>query len=95
MMANNPYITTTITCAAPNCGKVKGEVNRWWLIRRFVDDAFTLYPWSDDRLRVHMDQMLPVCGEACVIKMASMFMSELKSKSDNAVQDVQDVQETR
>lgn len=79
-MSNNPHISMTITCAAPNCGKQKGTNNHWFLARvypsRFVVDS-----WNDLTLSVDNDSVLPLCSDQCAVRMLSMFLSDQKSKA--------------
>lgn len=82
----NPYITTTITCAAPNCGKTKGENNHWFLAFIKSDVSIQISVWDERVLRDYADEVSPLCGDACVIKMVSMYLSDQKSKAQGGQQ---------
>ena len=66
-------------CAGPNCGILKSESNRWWLMWTSYGEwgAPTLFlaPWSDDL--AHREGTMPVCGERCAQKLQSQFMDNL------------------
>jgi hypothetical protein len=77
-MDNNPYIRIHVTCACPNCGKVKGDNNHWFICH-MPEGRFSVKPWDDDAIREE-DNIIPLCGDACVIKMLSMYLSGQKSR---------------
>jgi hypothetical protein len=78
----NPHISTTITCAAPNCGHVRGINNHWFMLRDSGDDKwFTLCAWNPDLLISDRDRILPLCGDACVHVMIQKYLSGQKWKS--------------
>ena len=81
-MANNPFITTVVRCAGPNCDKPKGEVNRWWIAvsTRYakLGNVLTFYQWNSDLLKRRDAQ--PLCSESCACKLLSKFMSDQRSK---------------
>ena len=66
-------------CAGPNCGILKSESNRWWLMWTSYGEwgAPTLFlaPWSDDL--AGREGTMPVCGERCAQKLQSQFMDNL------------------
>jgi hypothetical protein len=69
---SNPHLQPVIRCAGPNCGKVKGQVNRWW-IARLLRNQFVLDAWNDEILKSH-DNAIALCGESCASKLLSQFM---------------------
>jgi hypothetical protein len=78
-MNNSPYISTVIRCAGPNCSKVKGDTNHWFMA--FVNSgSVTIYTWSYE-LFDDID-CRPLCGESCASKLVSKFMSDVKAKLD-------------
>ncbi len=66
-------------CAGPNCGVLKGQNNRWWLMWTSYGEwgAPTLFlaPWSDEL--AEREGTMPVCGERCAQKLQSQFMDNL------------------
>jgi hypothetical protein len=64
-------INKTITC--DRCGKVKREVNHWWIAKINAMD-FTLLPWGSGAIESPVAKHL--CGQECVSKMASQWMEE-------------------
>jgi len=72
------YISTVVRCAAPNCDHVKRDVNHWWICH--ITDRFLVKPWDDDAVFTE-DNILPLCGNACVVKMMQIYLSGQKTKS--------------
>lgn len=64
-------ITEQITCDV--CGKVKQDVNHWWIVKRTAMD-FTLLPWGSGAIKNSIAHHL--CGQECVTKSASQWMEE-------------------
>jgi len=68
------------------CGKVKGDVNHWWIVAlatdREVGFGLVLVAWSeealDDRSLNHLEdaRKLHLCGSECVQKKVNEFMSK-------------------
>ena len=78
---SNPYITTVVTCAVPNCGKTKQESNHWFLAFYSPGSPnIQISAWSDKILREYRDDVLPLCSESCASKLLSKFMSDQKPK---------------
>lgn len=83
-MAPNPYITTAVRCAGPNCDKAKGENNHWFVLRRYKrDSGFAVTVWSQSALMRYEDS-LPLCGEGCVTKMVASILSSMKTKTEES-----------
>ena len=66
-------------CAGPNCGLLKGQNNRWWVMWTSYGEwgAPTLFlaPWSDEL--AEREGTMPVCGERCAQKLQSQFMGNV------------------
>ena len=75
---SNPYVTTVVHCAGPNCDKTKGEVNQWWIARVCLN-SILIAVWDDNLLKA-FDDAIPLCGSQCASKLLSKFMSDQKSK---------------
>lgn len=79
-MSTNPHVKQVVTCAGPNCGAVRGDVNRWWAVWREssgLKDGPIIWMCSPFEFPLD-DEVLPVCGEACAHKLLSQYMSEVK-----------------
>ena len=74
---SNPYIQLVITCAGPNCGKTKLSTNHWLICH--ITDYFLIKPWDDDAIREE-DNVLPLCGDSCVMKMVSAYLTKMKEQ---------------
>ena len=81
---SNPFIQTTITCAAPNCGKTKQGSNHWFLAQLHNSHGPTVSvgTWSDVDAR--QDDVLPLCGDECVIRLVQKYLSDMKVQSQEA-----------
>ena len=62
-------ITQAITC--DQCGKVKGDVNHWWLYS--FSGAFTAEPWGDKA-----EIFKHACGQECLTKALNEFMQSVQ-----------------
>jgi hypothetical protein len=65
-------------CAGPNCGRLKGASDHWWLMwpSKIGDVAvLSICAWDDDFAR--REGALSVCGEQCAQKLPSMFMANI------------------
>ncbi len=77
---NNPFIKTVVMCAAPNCGNIKLACNHWFICHMPVDSGrFLVKPWDDDDPNLHEDNVLPICGDQCAIKMFQVYLSRRKA----------------
>ena len=74
-MSPNPYISTVIRCAGPNCDRIRGE-NNHWLMCRSNPVAFYIEAWNSDGLGD--DRIKPLCGDQCASKLFARFLSDLK-----------------
>jgi hypothetical protein len=78
-MPIQPIAQPTIRCAGPNCGVVKGQSDRWWLMWTSRDSAgmpaLHLAPW-DDKV-AEAESAMAVCGELCAQKLQSQFMGNV------------------
>lgn len=65
-------IKTVITCDV--CGVEKGDVNHWWIIRTPITPVcMGIHPFESSP---HFDQVDKIaCGEACVTKLVSQYLS--------------------
>lgn len=61
-------ITQQITCDV--CGKVKGQVNHWWIADIVMN--FQLFTWSDDGAK--QNNHIHLCGQECAVKKMSEWM---------------------
>jgi len=68
-----------VRCAGPNCGVLKGQSDRWWLMWTSRDSAgapeLHLVPWDDAVAQT--EGAVPVCGELCAQKLQSQFMGNI------------------
>jgi hypothetical protein len=53
------------------CGKVKGDVNHWWLALN--GERLIVEPWRSDLVS---DGFLHLCGAQCVQKKLNEFLSK-------------------
>ncbi len=71
----NPYYR----CAGPNCGVLKGDSERWWIMWTSFGEhqipVVHLAPW-DEKLAM-AEGALHVCGERCAQKLQSQFMGNV------------------
>jgi len=67
----NPYLVTTVKCAAPGCANVRREANHWFVIS--TDQRFTCRPYSAAGLR-STDE--PACGQACAQKLFERYLAK-------------------
>lgn len=74
----NPYVTPTITCAAPGCGKTRQKSNHWFMIRQGAF-GLNLSRFSETEL-LNNDDIMPLCGEEHVSMMVARFMAAIKSE---------------
>ena len=75
-MASNPHVRTVITCAMPNCGRTRGDVNHW--LQAYIGTAhIEIHAWRDDELST--PGTLPLCGDECAHRLLSQFLTRLKN----------------
>jgi hypothetical protein len=67
-------------CAGPNCGVIKREGDRWWLMWTSFANLTTpiLYLCSWDDKIAQQEGTLHVCGELCAQKLQSQFMGNVR-----------------
>jgi hypothetical protein len=67
-------------CAGPNCGVLKRDHDRWWLMwTSFAQfDRPVLYLCSWDEKIAQDEGTLHVCGELCAQKLQSQFMGNIR-----------------
>lgn len=70
----NPYVTTVIRCAGPDCKQVKGETNHWWMVLEWTK-AFRSYFVRPLNMTCLEDDpsWMPVCGEQCLERVCSQI----------------------
>ena len=74
----NPYVTTVIRCAGPDCKQVKGETNHWWMILKEwaapygQGNAYSVAP-LDTEIILKEWKWMPVCGEQCLERVCSQI----------------------
>jgi len=66
------YVQFVVRCAGPNCNHIKGENNHWFICH--VTDRFLIKPWDDEAVLTE-DNVLPLCGDSCVTKMLSVYLT--------------------
>jgi hypothetical protein len=75
----NPYIDQfSVHCAGPNCGHTKLSTNNWYTVRIFPESGELILDAWDEAIAAQ-DNSLPLCGEACAIRMVSRFMADVKT----------------
>ena len=71
-------------CAGPNCGVIKGDSDRWWVMWTSMDSlgvpVLHLGPW-DEELALR-EGALHLCGEGCAHKLQSHFMGNVRENQD-------------
>jgi hypothetical protein len=71
----NPYYR----CAGPNCGVLKGDSERWWVMWTSIGEdqipVVHLAPWDEELAAT--EGALHVCGERCAQKLQSQFMGNV------------------
>ncbi len=76
----HPIPSSFYRCAGPNCGALKNNSERWWLIwtsfGEFNRPVLYLCPWDEDIAA--RDGTLYVCGELCAQKLQSQFMGNVR-----------------
>lgn len=70
----NQFVTISVKCS--ECGKVKGEGNHWYIVRRVLGsyEQYRVYSFY----RPEAENEFPVCGESCLNKLTSKILSEKK-----------------
>jgi hypothetical protein len=84
----NPFvIPATVRCAGPNCENVKREQNHWFVIDpRPLCGIVVIYDGVQlifDELDMKHDgeatrELLPACGESCLLKLISSLIKKEK-----------------
>ena len=66
-------------CAGPNCGRLKGNTDHWWLMWTTSSSVGTTVlsfsAWDESLAR--SEAALHLCGEQCAAKLLSQFMSNI------------------
>jgi len=82
MNAGNSVVSGNILyrCAGPNCGILKRDNDRWWLMwTSFAQfDRPVLYLCAWDEKLAQEEGTLHVCGELCAQKLQSQFMGNIR-----------------
>ena len=55
------------------CQKVRGEANHWFLARISAKWSLIVSPWAEPLMRE--EGAMHLCGEACVLRRVSEFLS--------------------
>ena len=67
-------------CAGPNCGALKQNSDRWWLVwtsfGEFNRPVLYLCSWDEDIAA--REGTLYVCGEQCAHRLQSQFMGNIR-----------------
>jgi len=68
----NPYmVPATVRCAAPGCKNVRGENNHWFVLLPETDQKlFEMFRYAESLVR-NFPRAMPLCGEACALKVMS------------------------
>ena len=72
-------------CAGPNCGLLKGDSDRWWMMWTARADGIpvlSISPWDEALAR--KEATLHVCGEGCAQKLQSIFLANVRGNQDAA-----------
>jgi hypothetical protein len=76
----NPAPNPFYRCAGPNCGILKQNSDRWWLMwtsrEHFDQTALYLCAWDEEI--ANGEGTLHVCGELCAQKLQSQFMGNIR-----------------
>jgi hypothetical protein len=68
-----------IRCAGPNCGVLKAQSDRWWMMwtshQPSGEPLLHLTTW--DEQVAESEGAVPVCGELCAQKLQSQFMNNV------------------
>lgn len=81
MTLPNPFLKVEIRCAVPGCNQIKKQTNHWFVVRRVMQSypdknlIFSVFRFDDGLLRKYPES-LPVCGQACLQKLTSHFLSQ-------------------
>jgi hypothetical protein len=78
--AKGPVVNPFYRCAGPNCGTLKGNSDRWWLMWTSFGDKeipqLYLCPWDEETAQ--REGTLHVCGELCAQRLQSQFMGNIR-----------------
>ena len=75
----------TYRCAGPNCGRMKGLSDRWWLMWTSQEAGITVLSLCEwDEALAQKEAALHVCGEGCAQKLQSVFLSNVRERQDRA-----------
>jgi len=77
-------------CAGPNCGVLKRDNDRWWLMwTSFAQfERPVLYLCSWDEKIAQEEGTLHVCGELCAQKLQSQFMGNIRESQMRRVTEI-------
>lgn len=70
-MSTQPFIT----CDGPNCGRIKRDVNHWFVVstRRDSTSAFYMNRFENATER-EIECLSHACSRECALKLASLWM---------------------
>jgi hypothetical protein len=71
--------TESYKCDGPGCTHVKGESNHWFVAVKILG-SLTIKPWAGIAAG-----MLHLCGESCVQKVVSEFLSNQPRRNGESV----------
>ncbi len=80
-MSDTPALTPNpfYRCAGPNCGVLKGDSERWWIMWTSFGEheipMVHLAPWNE--ALATREGALHICGERCAQKLQSQFMGNV------------------
>jgi hypothetical protein len=76
-----PGVNPFYRCAGPNCGLLRQQNDCWWLMwtsfAEFNQPVLYLSAWNDEIAQ--NEGTLHVCGELCVQRLQSQFMSNIRA----------------
>jgi hypothetical protein len=78
-MPNQYLVPATVRCACPGCNNVRKETNHWFLIipSTHPEELYTIAAFAIELL-YQSDNLLPVCGEACLLKLLSELIKKAR-----------------
>ena len=69
----NPYMVSTVRCAAPGCMNVRQQTNHWFVVS-FDEFTFSCRPYAAGRELTISEE--PVCGQACAQRLFERFLGK-------------------
>lgn len=80
---SNPFLVTTVKCAAPGCTNIRGKTNHWF-VALINQHRFVCRPYLPVTSLGPADE--PVCGQACAQKIFERYLARQMSQPIVATQ---------